>query len=1029
MIINSLKIYGFGKLTDIELSFAEGINVIEGRNEAGKSTLMAFIKAVLFGFESRHHPHERYEPLTGGRFGGILYLTDQSGQKYSIERVFTQKASGDLLITLPSGETAGEELLPSIIGNINKSIFRQVFSFGLWELQQIEFLSDEQINDFIYHVGTGSVNQILEMKKEIGKKKSELYLASGAKPVINQQLATLEKLAGEIRELEMLIADYAEHQTEIENLTKLIANHEQELSLVEDNLSAREKYSQAYQAYLDLERADLALADYPADFNFPEAGVRRFEEAQQQVKRLKDQENELKERINSLSNQLVDLSSEQAIEEVASEILRLKSELVLYLENIRKEQLLVTQLEQSTRNINEQLRQLGGDYNLDTVQQFMMTIQEKDWLQNQYSELADIKSKVEEKTRDIERINLDEQETLNAISALQQEEERQTVKNPLLSEFPAISMYWTQLKEKGVEKRNKTEQLELFEEQQSLGRSSALLGNTLLLVLFIAVAGAIYYYSESFVAGAVAFLLGIVGIAIFNVSRVLERKNKAKVLINNSERLRSQLSTIISEEQDLLHSLDLSLARIGVQELTDATFYALEQRYNRDYTESLVRIGESKRIVEFENDLKNIVSRRELLVTAFNRENEKLMNLRASIETGLNAKGLPTNLNYNAVSSLIATIEKIKDEYYRKVERENELAVLNKFKSEYETSVSSLQNYVKISQNSSVEQFVNIVAERLQFYRDNLLKNQNINERLEEANNSLRQNTLAIQSDSETIAELLKSANASNVEEFYNLSRQFAAYTELVQQRKDAVLALKLLANSEKQYEQLIADLKMVEFEHNEMEIEELKTKRVGFKELIKDFSERKGALVASQNLIENNASLAELKLKYEQESAILHSLGKEWLSYAYSEALLDQTMQIYEEEKQPSILLTASELFSLLTGGEYIKIISTIGSNELRVLRKDNRKFEPQFLSRGTVEQLFLAIRYALVKEYSKQHLLPIILDDIFVNFDEERLDNAIEIVKDFANDQQVIIFTCHPRLTNRLKELDKNAYNIKLA
>ncbi len=1029
MIINSLKIYGFGKLSDLEISFTEGINVVEGRNEAGKSTLMAFIKAVLFGFASRRNPHERYEPLGGGKFGGILYLTDSAGEKYSIERVFNQKVAGDLIITLPTGELAGEELLPAIIGNINESTFRQVFSFDLRELQQLEFLSDEQINDFIYHVGTGSVNQILDMKKELAKHKDNLYKAGGSKPLINLQLTALDKLAEEIRQLEIITASYGDLQREIDELTQLITLQEANLADLESELTTRGKYAQAQPTYLALERADLALASYPADFSFPEDGVRRLEEAKLLVKRLNDQENELKLRIANLSSQLVDLSSLEGLEDQASEILRLKSELVLYTENTRLEHQLSNQLDNNNRSINDQLRLIGGGFSLEWVNNFELTVQEKDWLQNSYDDLTILKGQIDEQERDLERTDLEQQEILNAVRALELEEERQTAENPLLSEFPTVKHYWGQLRDKRAEKRNREDQLNLYEDQQQTEKPGLLAGNLLLLVLSAAVAGAIYYYSDSVFAGAIALLLGAVGVVVFHLLRSLEFKNRTSGIENHSKRLRSQLATIGEEEQDLLLLLEDSLARLGGLDLTEATYYALEQKYNDEYADQLIRRGERKRVRELENEILNLATRRDFLEAGLAKERAEYKQQQTGLEDWLVANGLPVNLNYNALNSLITRIEKIQDEVRLKAEREQELARIREFKREYEAAMLDLREHVPVDNNPTVDQFINLAADRLQFYRDSLVKNQSTNERLQEAKDALEQGTLARETDLATLANLLTSAKAADEEEFYSLAKLFDEFSALQDQRREAELTLKLLAGSDDKYQLLLADLKELEFDLNQNELEALQAKRDEIKAQIKASSERKGALVSSQNKIETDARLAELKFEYEQASTKLKSLSKEWLAYAYSESLLDQTMRMYEEEKQPAILLTATDLFSRLTDGEYTKIISSIGSNELRVIRKDNRQFEPQFLSRGTLDQLFLALRYAIVKEYSKQQKLPLILDDIFVNFDEKRLDNALDIVLDFAREQQVIIFTCHPHLTNRLKKIDKNVYNVKLA
>src|SRR6185436_16715220 len=74
MKVESLHIDGFGVWNDKTWGpLAPGLNVFHGPNETGKSTLMAFVRAILFGFDRRGTPR-RYEPLNGGTHGGWLDL-------------------------------------------------------------------------------------------------------------------------------------------------------------------------------------------------------------------------------------------------------------------------------------------------------------------------------------------------------------------------------------------------------------------------------------------------------------------------------------------------------------------------------------------------------------------------------------------------------------------------------------------------------------------------------------------------------------------------------------------------------------------------------------------------------------------------------------------------------------------------------------------------------------------------------------------------------------------------------------------
>lgn len=115
MKILSLHIDGFGKLNDLDLSFEDGLNVLYGKNEAGKSTLHTFIRGMLFGIErqrgraSKNDTYSRFEPWSGtGAYQGWLRLESQ-GEIFRIERRF-QKGNKSLTII---NETKGCEETPT----------------------------------------------------------------------------------------------------------------------------------------------------------------------------------------------------------------------------------------------------------------------------------------------------------------------------------------------------------------------------------------------------------------------------------------------------------------------------------------------------------------------------------------------------------------------------------------------------------------------------------------------------------------------------------------------------------------------------------------------------------------------------------------------------------------------------------------------------------------------------------------------------------------------------------------------------
>ena len=102
MRITGWSIHGFGVFHDEQRrDLGQGLTILLGPNEAGKSTLLAFVRGVLFGFpDGRQRTAQRYPPLNGGAHGGRLFLAGPDGE-YVLERGVGRK--GILRLLLPDG--------------------------------------------------------------------------------------------------------------------------------------------------------------------------------------------------------------------------------------------------------------------------------------------------------------------------------------------------------------------------------------------------------------------------------------------------------------------------------------------------------------------------------------------------------------------------------------------------------------------------------------------------------------------------------------------------------------------------------------------------------------------------------------------------------------------------------------------------------------------------------------------------------------------------------------------------------------
>jgi uncharacterized protein YhaN len=93
MVIRELYVKNFGKLSEKHFYFRDGVQVISGENEFGKTTLHAFVKAMLFGLErgrgraAAKDDFTKYEPRSGGRYAGVMRF-DCGGRHFRLERTF-----------------------------------------------------------------------------------------------------------------------------------------------------------------------------------------------------------------------------------------------------------------------------------------------------------------------------------------------------------------------------------------------------------------------------------------------------------------------------------------------------------------------------------------------------------------------------------------------------------------------------------------------------------------------------------------------------------------------------------------------------------------------------------------------------------------------------------------------------------------------------------------------------------------------------------------------------------------------------
>jgi uncharacterized protein YhaN len=204
---------------------------------------------------------------------------------------------------------------------------------------------------------------------------------------------------------------------------------------------------------------------------------------------------------------------------------------------------------------------------------------------------------------------------------------------------------------------------------------------------------------------------------------------------------------------------------------------------------------------------------------------------------------------------------------------------------------------------------------------------------------------------------------------------------------------------------------------------------------------EREAALVErtradeKREALENEDELAALRVAEEAAREDLAVAAGAWQQLIAAEWLLERARRQFEADHQPRILRAAGRFLETITRGRWVAVraVPEAASEEdrLRLVRFDepDRLHGIGSLSRGTMEQLYLALRLALASEFPDPGVkLPLILDDVLVNFSGSRRAAAAEAIASISARVQVIAFTCHPEMRDALMATTKTARRMDL-
>lgn len=169
------------------------------------------------------------------------------------------------------------------------------------------------------------------------------------------------------------------------------------------------------------------------------------------------------------------------------------------------------------------------------------------------------------------------------------------------------------------------------------------------------------------------------------------------------------------------------------------------------------------------------------------------------------------------------------------------------------------------------------------------------------------------------------------------------------------------------------------------------------------------GALQRQIETLEASVEMSAARQRHVDLVSRLEAEAEDWSVRRLAVALMERTRQRYEREHRPGVIKTAEAFLAEWTDGRWVRIVAPLGGAIDGLERADGKQVAIAGLSRGTQEQLYLALRFGLIEHFADEaEPLPIVMDETLVNFDEARAERTARTIEQLSARHQILYFTC---------------------
>lgn len=976
MKITDLQLQQYGIYHDASWQPSQtSLNIVMGENESGKTTMLRFIRDMLFGY-GRGKWQGRKGNMGFVRSDGQFYRVFRNEKEQWFENANHVKFTEDL----PAAWWHG----------LNRSIYEKIFAVGLEDLQGASFLANDTVRSRFFMLQGG--DKLANAKAELEEVKGKLFTSSAqGKRKINQLASDLEEAEKELDGLSRQEKDFSDLQHRQEEMKKEIADLQlkldkdnEENSRLEKRLGAWKYYQQAVSVKHQLDLSSQVTM-------FPSNGKEQWNQLMNRMKVIHDQKESLQEKLdaykpvkkeeiipwmgveNELEKLYVDLGQWRQTMADAEEMEKEKSDWRIDFVNLGYSLPLwdhALNLDKPCVNVDwEEGRRLSKSLGLRNNELHF-------WEQRE--------PEVEKLSDDMELPEKEESESdwQNIESMASELEQVLHEEADVQSEMDSIS---------ATEDKKFTPWL-------WLSMAFVLMAAGSIAAFYMAKAGIMSMYGAGGAAVLAVLFFYLHSHVIHKRGNTLEklalRKEELETLREKmSEKFPGQAPKTV-DELKAFHNL--------MQEKRSGFYKDQAKRQAVSWKKETIR----KQMQQHKN---------------WEEEGEILTEKRNKAEKAWNDWLKRNSLPKTGAENLSALQEQWQKIYSAEGKGKILDFRLEQIDAKLDAFAARAQSIIKatgLPYAVSPDGIADIYEEnhRRSLEWEALQEKNKQHEAYEKEMGKLDEGWASCQREMDTLLNLVQ---AKNAEEFAEKVNAHEHHDQIAKEWERVKQDLRMYAGGEEEFEALWHALETGQYDQW-METHNTLSRR------IEEESAKLGELQRTQGAIDNEIfrlagddSMTSALQKKEKIEAELKSALEEWLTLMYTEELLTRAQTIYESGRQPQIMKMANEFLKDMTMGKYSLHMADNGK-DIFIEDSTHAVKNEKIWSSGTGDQVFLAIRLAMALSFGEQiEPLPIVLDDIFVRFDEKRQRETLRFLMELGKKQQIFLFTCHERTMHIAEEV----------